>query len=150
MRRWKVAYPNSVATTTGTMIARGIAIQMLTRKPTQSGKDDSKGKRGIFACSTIGTPRSGPSVKLRRTVRSDRFEVKVRDNGIGIREADLSRLFREFEQLDSGAARLYGGTGLGLALTKKIVEFQKGVISVESGFGVGSTFTVVLPNIAVP
>jgi PAS domain S-box-containing protein len=74
-----------------------------------------------------------------------RFEVQVRDTGIGINAEDIGRLFTEFEQLDSGTARRFEGTGLGLALTKKIVEFQGGQISVESEAGKGSVFTVVLP-----
>ncbi len=74
-----------------------------------------------------------------------RIEVRVRDTGIGIKAEDINRLFTEFEQLDSGTARRFEGTGLGLALTKKIVEFQGGRISVESELGQGSVFTVVLP-----
>jgi signal transduction histidine kinase len=74
------------------------------------------------------------------------FKVLVRDTGIGIKSEDLNRLFREFEQLESGAARRYEGTGLGLALTRKIIEFQGGTISVESARGQGSTFTVTLPR----
>jgi signal transduction histidine kinase len=73
------------------------------------------------------------------------IELQVRDTGMGIKAGDISRLFTEFEQLDSGTARRFEGTGLGLALTKKIVEFQGGRISVESELGKGSTFTVVLP-----
>ncbi len=75
----------------------------------------------------------------------DWFELRVRDSGIGIRPEDIGRLFNEFEQLDSGAARRFEGTGLGLALTKKIVEIQKGQITAESELGRGSTFIVVLP-----
>jgi PAS domain S-box-containing protein len=71
--------------------------------------------------------------------------LQVRDTGIGIKGEDLGKLFIEFQQLDSSLARRYQGTGLGLALTKKIVEFQKGKISVESEPGKGSTFTVILP-----
>jgi PAS domain S-box-containing protein len=74
-----------------------------------------------------------------------RLEVQVRDTGIGIKAEDIHRLFTEFEQLDSGTARRFEGTGLGLALTKKIVEFQSGHINVESEPGKGSVFTVVLP-----
>jgi PAS domain S-box-containing protein len=76
----------------------------------------------------------------------NRFIVSVRDTGIGIKQSDLPRLFREFEQLDAGAARKYEGTGLGLAITKKIVEFQKGYITVESEPRKGSTFSIVLPR----
>jgi PAS domain S-box-containing protein len=77
---------------------------------------------------------------------AETFEVRVTDTGIGIREEDLDRLFREFEQLDSGASRRYEGTGLGLALTRKLVEMQGGSIAVCSEYGRGSTFSVVLPK----
>jgi signal transduction histidine kinase len=77
---------------------------------------------------------------------ADQFIVAVHDTGIGIRREDFPRLFREFEQLDAGVARKYEGTGLGLALTKKIVDFQQGHITVESELGKGSTFTVMLPR----
>jgi PAS domain S-box-containing protein len=75
------------------------------------------------------------------------FKLSVEDNGIGIRPEDIERLFREFEQLESGAARRYEGTGLGLALTRKMVTLQGGGITVESEVGKGSTFSVVLPLI---
>jgi protein-histidine pros-kinase len=71
--------------------------------------------------------------------------VSVRDTGIGIRREDLDKLFVEFQQLDPGSARHFEGTGLGLALTKKLIEIQGGSISVESERGKGSTFTVLLP-----
>jgi PAS domain S-box-containing protein len=85
------------------------------------------------------------TVKARRTVPHE-FEVRICDTGIGIKAEDMGRIFNEFEQLDSGTARRFLGTGLGLALTKKIVEFQGGRISVESEPGKGSVFTVVLPT----
>jgi protein-histidine pros-kinase len=73
------------------------------------------------------------------------FRLSVRDSGIGIKPEDIERLFREFEQLEAGTDRRFGGTGLGLALTRKIVEMQGGTIHVESEVGKGSTFTVILP-----
>jgi PAS domain S-box-containing protein len=76
-----------------------------------------------------------------------RFHLCVKDTGIGIKPEDIDRLFVEFQQLDSGAARNYQGTGLGLALTKKLVEMHDGKISVESEFGKGSIFTVEFPYI---
>jgi signal transduction histidine kinase len=73
------------------------------------------------------------------------FKLVVSDTGIGIRAEDISRLFTEFAQLDSGASRRYEGTGLGLALTRKIIELQGGTIGVESEVGKGSAFSVILP-----
>jgi signal transduction histidine kinase len=74
------------------------------------------------------------------------FQLIVEDTGIGIKSKDLARLFQDFEQLESGSSRRYEGSGLGLALTKKFVELQGGTISVESEYGVGTTFSVVLPK----
>jgi protein-histidine pros-kinase len=74
-----------------------------------------------------------------------RLRLQVRDTGVGIKPEDLNKLFVEFQQLDSSLARRQQGTGLGLALTKKMVELQKGSITVESAPGKGSTFTVILP-----
>jgi len=73
------------------------------------------------------------------------FRLSVRDSGIGIKPEDIKRLFKEFEQLEAGTDRRFEGTGLGLALTRKIVEMQGGTIHVESELGVGSTFSVILP-----
>ncbi|MBI2081122.1 MAG: GAF domain-containing protein [candidate division NC10 bacterium] len=73
-------------------------------------------------------------------------EVTVADTGIGIEAADQERIFREFEQVDGSYARKYPGTGLGLALTRKLVEMHGGTIRVESaGPGRGATFRVRLP-----
>jgi len=85
------------------------------------------------------------------TIKADRradgnIRLSVRDSGIGIAADDIPRLFTEFEQLETGIARRFGGTGLGLALTRSIVTLQGGSIEVESEVGVGSTFTVVLPQ----
>jgi len=71
--------------------------------------------------------------------------IKVSDTGIGIREQDVPKLFTEFTQLDSSTTRRYGGTGLGLCITKKMVELMKGDIRVESQLGAGTTFYVNLP-----
>jgi signal transduction histidine kinase len=76
-----------------------------------------------------------------------RLSLVVKDTGIGIKPEDLPRLFRQFEQLESGTSRRYEGTGLGLTLTRKIVELHGGTIGVESEFGRGSSFTVVLPRV---
>jgi signal transduction histidine kinase len=77
----------------------------------------------------------------------DRFRVEVEDTGIGIPPSDVGMLFKEFQQLDSSAAKKFQGTGLGLALTRRIVEAQGGSVGVQSVLGVGSTFHAVLPRL---
>ncbi|MEW6652725.1 MAG: PAS domain S-box protein [Bacteroidota bacterium] len=71
--------------------------------------------------------------------------IRVQDSGIGIKEDELELLFKPFSQVDIGTTRKHDGTGLGLSICKKLVELLNGRITVESEFGVGSTFTVSLP-----
>jgi signal transduction histidine kinase len=71
--------------------------------------------------------------------------ISVADQGIGIPPEEHERIFERFYQVDGGLTRRYGGTGLGLALVKEIVEAQGGTVNIESEMGVGSTFTVCLP-----
>jgi PAS domain S-box-containing protein len=71
--------------------------------------------------------------------------ITVWDKGIGIKAEDFPRLFQAFTQLDSRLARQYSGTGLGLSLVKRLAELHGGSVAVESEFGQGSRFTVLLP-----
>jgi len=96
------------------------------------------------------TPDEGRVVVRTAIEPGDRFRLEVQDNGIGIREEDLGLLFVEFQQLDAGSDKAHGGTGLGLALTKRIVEAQGGEVGVESRLGSGSTFYAVLPTVTGP
>jgi signal transduction histidine kinase len=69
----------------------------------------------------------------------------VRDTGPGIAQEYQQRIFEEFQQVDESSTRQKGGTGLGLTISKRIVEMHGGTISVESVVGSGSTFTVEIP-----
>ncbi|CAH0351174.1 HAMP domain-containing sensor histidine kinase [Aquabacterium sp. CECT 9606] len=77
----------------------------------------------------------------------DQFRLEVEDTGIGIAPGDLPRLFVDFQQLDAGFSKLHQGTGLGLALTRRLVEAQGGSVGARSTFGVGSVFHVVLNRV---
>jgi two-component system sensor histidine kinase/response regulator len=90
------------------------------------------------------TPEGG-RVTLRIWTDRDSAIFQVVDTGIGIAPSQKPLLFQKFQQLDSVYHRKYEGTGLGLALTKQLVELHGGTIEVDSTVGVGSTFTVRLP-----
>jgi signal transduction histidine kinase len=76
----------------------------------------------------------------------DMIRISVTDEGIGISEIDQARLFMEFQQLEAGSAKRHQGTGLGLALTKRLVEAQGGTVGVHSEVGKGSTFFAIVPR----
>jgi PAS domain S-box-containing protein len=98
-----------------------------------------------YASNAIKFTPIGGEVLLRVQGEGDRFRVEVADTGPGIAPADLGKLFTPFSQLGEGD-RTAGGTGLGLALTKELVEAQGGSVGVTSVIGSGSTFYALLPR----
>ena len=98
-----------------------------------------------YLSNAIKFSAAGGTITVRVSAQgAEHFRIEVEDQGIGIAAGDLPRLFTEFQQLDSGYSKQHQGTGLGLALTRRLVEAQGGQVGVRSTAGVGSVFHVVL------
>ncbi len=91
------------------------------------------------------TPPEG-TVTLRLWAEDAQVILEVADTGMGIPEEQLGRIFERFYQVNGHSKRQHGGTGLGLALVKEIVQSHRGDVSVTSEVGVGTTFRIVLPT----
>jgi signal transduction histidine kinase len=83
-------------------------------------------------------------VRLQAEVRGNDIVIDVRDSGIGIKREDMGILFNAFQQIESGITRKYDGTGLGLSICEKLAHLLGGEIRVESEWGRGSTFSLIL------
>ncbi|MBO6534652.1 MAG: PAS domain-containing protein [Balneolaceae bacterium] len=92
------------------------------------------------------------NVEAKESIHSDSridLEVSISDTGIGIKPEHRDSIFNAFEQQGRSISDEYGGTGLGLSISKKLVELMHGEIQIESEFGVGTTFRILIPNVAV-
>jgi PAS domain S-box-containing protein len=97
------------------------------------------------------TPTAGTILVNTSRFDSNRCEIRVRDSGIGISPVALNRIFNAFEQGDTSITRKFGGLGLGLAISRALVELHGGTIRAESaGAGKGATFIVELPGMSPP
>jgi signal transduction histidine kinase len=90
------------------------------------------------------------TVRVSRPAASDQVQFSVTDTGIGMTEEQLGRIFQPFVQAESSTSAKYGGTGLGLTLSRRFCQLMGGGLSVVSEPGVGSTFTVTLPVGSMP
>ena len=87
----------------------------------------------------------GGTISLRAAVAGDRVRISVADQGIGIPEADLPRIFQRFYRADKARSRELGGTGLGLSIVKHIAQLHSGTVEAESEPGKGTTISVLIP-----
>lgn len=85
-------------------------------------------------------------VRMTCEIKSGKIVIAVSDSGIGIKPEDMGILFNAFQQIESGITRRYDGTGLGLSICKKLAHLLGGEIEVESVWGRGSTFSLILPQ----
>ncbi len=100
----------------------------------------------LMSNATKFTPEGGEvGLEVEVNLSDRRLRLTVWDTGIGIKPEDMPQLFQPFQQIDSSLAREYSGTGLGLSLVRQLVEMHNGGIEVQSEFGKGSRFSVVLP-----
>jgi PAS domain S-box-containing protein len=137
-------------------ILRGLAAEKRTKvdmeiDPALVGitADPAKMKQVLYnyLSNAIKFTPEGGQVTVRATAEDpSNMRIEVVDTGIGVRKEDLHRLFVEFQQLDASSSKRYPGTGLGLALTKRIVEAAGGQVGVKTEIGRGSTFFAVFPR----
>jgi PAS domain S-box-containing protein len=128
--------------------ARGVMLEPATLVAVPNVRADRVRLRQILynlISNAVKFTDRGGKVRIRARRDDDRVAIAVIDTGVGIAPSDLSRLYRSFEQLALPSGDRPGGTGLGLALTKRLVEMHGGTIDVESELGVGTTFIVRIP-----
>jgi hypothetical protein len=89
--------------------------------------------------------KPGGKILIHTRRKGEMIEVSISDSGVGIPADKLDKIFDPLYQVDSSSSRRYGGTGLGLAVAKRIVNFLGGEIAVKSRYGKGSCFYFTLP-----
>ena len=90
------------------------------------------------------TPEGGKII-IRISDLNDKVKISIIDSGIGISEKDINEIFNRFEQAYNKKSEEFGGSGIGLMLTKQIIELHKGDLVVKSELGKGSEFSILLP-----
>lgn len=117
--------------------------------------DETKVRQTLFnllsnACKFTSDGTIRLTAQRRPTPKGDRFSFQVADTGIGMSETQMARIFDEFTQADPSTTRKFGGTGLGLTISKRFCQIMGGDLTVSSRPQEGTTFTIDLPAIVVP
>jgi two-component system sensor histidine kinase SenX3 len=127
--------------------ARGIALADIGDRGLEVRGDEDllvTAIRNLLENAVAYSPERTRVVVTTRRV-DDRVDISVADQGIGIPERDLERIFERFYRVDPARSRATGGTGLGLAIVKHVTAAHGGTVTVQSVEGAGSTFTLSLP-----
>ncbi len=131
-------------------LEKNLSIQIDTQGSPETGRLDPQKLRQILynlVSNAIKFSHLGGEINIRlKASDAGELRLSVEDHGIGIRAEDMGKLFQQFQQLESGADRRYSGSGLGLVITRKLVELHGGEVEVKSELGKGSTFTAVFPQ----
>ena len=133
--------------------SRGVALRMPTLEPTLTVEADPVKLTQIFInllCNAIKFTPAGGRVEVQAQDHQEdgvpSLRVQVIDTGVGVPPDHLLDIFEGFRQVDGSHTREHGGVGLGLALTKQLVELHHGRIWAESEIGSGSKFTFIIPR----
>jgi len=128
--------------------ALGIHLELAPEADANIRADQRKLKQIMFnlLSNAIKFTPAGGTLDVSARLTPDSVEIAVADTGIGIKAQDIPKLFKPFAQLESVYTKGFEGTGLGLALTKRLVELHGGRIRVRSEFGAGSSFSFTIPH----
>jgi PAS domain S-box-containing protein len=132
---------------------KGVELDVdIEPRPLELTADAMKLKQILYNLLSNGIKFTGAGgrVTVRARLLKEVVEIQVTDTGAGIAPEDLVTIFEQFRQVDSSLARKHEGTGLGLALTRRLVHLHGGEIAVDSEVGRGTTFTVTLLRDLVP
>lgn len=126
-----------------------LALQTHFSEPSLTIVNDRKRVKQILVnliSNAIKFTNSGSVYVQVHSGKPGRIAIVVQDTGIGIDDTNFDSIFEEFRQVNQTSTRQHGGTGLGLAITKALTQLMGGEITVQSKLGLGTTFTVELPN----
>ena len=130
------------------MQTKGISIRISCAKDLSAEMDAQLLEQAIsnLLDNAIKYSEEGGTISVASFQTEEDTTISVQDQGSGIAEKHLPRLFERFYRVDKARSRKLGGTGLGLSIVKHIAQAHRGKVSVESSPGKGSTFTIHLPN----
>jgi len=127
---------------------KGVSIDINVDKDVHFIKADFNKLKSIIynlVENSIKFTHDGGAIKINAVKNGENLEILVVDNGIGIVESEIQKIFDPFVQVDGSSTRKYGGAGMGLTLVKEYVKMHGGALEVKSELGKGSTFSVTLP-----